>query len=1344
MDDAAARQKIRSVLEEARREGRLRSVGAYQRIFADYTGLVAEEYERISGREPTLTEPAAAPDSIATFVRRLTARDGGRYTEKGEIGRGGMAAIIRIRDQDLHRDLAMKVIPEEDAARAQAEGSAGSCSPRVQRFLEEAQITAQLDHPGIVPVHDLGLDESGRFFFTMKLVKGRTLGATFDLARRGEEGWSPTRAISVLIRVLEALAFAHEKGVIHRDLKPANVMVGRFGEVYVMDWGLAKILGRPAAGEGEPESDADDSLVGTVRSDSTGCHSIAELTSYGDILGTPAFMPPEQARGRIGELDARSDIYAVGAMMYQLLAGHAPYSEPGEQRSSREVLLAALAGPPEPIGELARGYPPELAAIATKAMERKPANRYPSAEAMAEDLHRFLENRVVRSYRTGPVAELLKWVLRNRAIAATTAAAVCVVVVLVVVFVRSVTTERNRAVSAEGVAKENERIALREKDEKTEALERSRAIALAQAAALATPRDPTLGLLLAREAGRTRLLPTVVDRMRESLFGCREVVHFRGHRLGVFTAEVSPAGDRLVTAGHDGTVRIWDLRGRQLAELSGHGDEVYKATWSPDGSKILSVARDGTGRLWSSDGRELAVLRGHGGRVFRCRFAPDGSSLVTVADKVGTVHCWEPDGSPRWVTKTGGFIDAVRYSRDGRRVLATIRQGRAVIRDAVGGDEKVIDAGITLYTGEFLPDGKRVLLGCHDGSLRIFDLAGRLHETIDAHEGFVFQSAVSPDGTVFATASDDRVVKLWSVGGEPLWEAHLDVARPCLLVFSPDGRRILAPTAWGGRTFVWDLSGRELAVLSGQKSANWGASFTASGEAVITASKDGRARLFRLLRSEVGAFDAQAPSEAEDIQVSPKGDRILTTGRDGSVRLFAPDGSILARLEGHENAVWRAVFSPEGDRILTASEDGTARLWTLEGECLLTLTHPCPVRSVALLPDAIATGGADGVIRLFDAKGAFIREIRVHREAVSALRAMPGGNALLSGSPDRRALMLDPEGNVLLRMGVGRARIAHLDRTADGSRIAVLGHGSEVSIRDPEGREIARVSFDGADRAVFSPDGNRLAIACKDGTVRFLDRDGNRLGNLPDQGSAVRSAAFSPDGRRIYTLCREGVVRTWVTRAGDVLRLTEERCLRELLPREREEYRHLLGPDNEDWIRAHEILPGMMTGTPVATELLERIRGDDSLSASVRDKLLALARRDEHEPSELVPAAFRVAARPDLGPDDYRRALVWVLRAKMRGLKTTWKEFTFGTLQVRTGAYGSAVAKLRPFLKNGKRAEAGAFLAMAHSALGQTAEALAALDGAKKLHAEGKTPDPEVSAALIEEAERALAKPEDR
>ncbi len=383
---------------------------------------------------PSSSPRAARSKVVAEFLARraVRARQSDRYRLEGEVARGGMGAILRVWDTDLRRHLAMKVALADEPEASVGDSPNRSGAARLSRFLEEARVTGRLDHPGIVPVHELGLDAEGRLYFTMKLVEGRDMKQIFELVFAGRDDWNQTRALGVILKVCEAMAYAHAKGVIHRDLKPANVMVGSFGEVFVMDWGLARVLERADPHDLRLAGDAE---FADSPSRADGAEELDDrlMTVDGVVLGTPAYMPPEQARGEIEKLSPRSDVYSIGAMLYHLLGRRAPYVVPGARTDHRRLLDGVRAGPPTPLHELNAEIPAELAAICDKAMAREPSARYPDTLEFAADLRAYLEHRVVAAYETGAVAELRKWIARNRSLAAALASAIAILIAAVVV-----------------------------------------------------------------------------------------------------------------------------------------------------------------------------------------------------------------------------------------------------------------------------------------------------------------------------------------------------------------------------------------------------------------------------------------------------------------------------------------------------------------------------------------------------------------------------------------------------------------------------------------------------------------------------------------------------------------------------------------------------------------------------------------------------------------------------------------------------------------------------------------------------------------------------------------------
>jgi serine/threonine protein kinase len=314
------------------------------------------------------------PDRALDRLRDVTDRPGipgGRYEVREPVGQGGMGTVWRARDRDLDRDVALKVLS--------LPGAGAGARERLRR---EARILARLEHPGIVPVHDAGVLPDGRTWYTMKLVQGKRL----DEQLAGVESL-PAR-LRVFLRLCEAVAFAHAHGVIHRDLKPGNVMVGSFGEVLVMDWGVAKLAGEPgaAAREGDPEADTvemappagGEPVAGT---DEPTLPLADDRTRPGTVLGTPGYMSPEQAEGGAHAVDVRTDVYSLGAILRDL-AGEDP--------------------------------PRRLRAVVDRAVATEPDARYPSVEELADDVERFLSGLAVRAYRDGPLERLGRLAGRHR------------------------------------------------------------------------------------------------------------------------------------------------------------------------------------------------------------------------------------------------------------------------------------------------------------------------------------------------------------------------------------------------------------------------------------------------------------------------------------------------------------------------------------------------------------------------------------------------------------------------------------------------------------------------------------------------------------------------------------------------------------------------------------------------------------------------------------------------------------------------------------------------------------------------------------------------------------------
>lgn len=440
---------------------------------------------------PSAANPSAERSAVADLLAGR-ARTGGRYVIEKEIARGGMGAVVKAVDCDIRREVAVKYMLDDRDFTHKA------------RFIEEAQITGQLEHPNIVPIHELGIDAEKRLFFAMKMVRGRSLAQVLDELRKqptlAERTWTLGRLLTIMTNVCYAMSYAHSRGVIHRDLKPANIMLGDFGETYVMDWGLAKVvalhdpLAPPEQVEAPPEpssataefaiktkgSKSSTRTIGpapaTPASSGFGADSGSgsgstsggkvvtsrelegELTQDGAIMGTPSYMSPEQARGEVQKLDPRSDIYSLAAILYEMLTLESPVEKDGGAMAILTRVVEGKIKPPEvrtPERAKAGKIPKELAAVAMKGLANRAENRYQTAEGLRRDIERFQEGRSVSAKQDTPWEAAQKFVRRNKAFSAATGVGVAMLAAVLAMAFSINNAARVRAESAQAEAELN-------------------------------------------------------------------------------------------------------------------------------------------------------------------------------------------------------------------------------------------------------------------------------------------------------------------------------------------------------------------------------------------------------------------------------------------------------------------------------------------------------------------------------------------------------------------------------------------------------------------------------------------------------------------------------------------------------------------------------------------------------------------------------------------------------------------------------------------------------------------------------------------------------------------------
>jgi WD40 repeat protein len=1282
--------------------------------------------------EPSEEESSWITSTSHALVKKLAdqVNVGGRYEIKSEIARGGMGAILRIWDGDLRRNLAMKVMHSRQRFDEES-GSTEFDQEKLVRFLEEAQITGQLDHPGIVPVHDLGIDDRGRCYFTMRLVRGRELKEILDLARRGEENWTRTKALGLILKVCESMAFAHSKGVVHRDLKPSNIMVGRYGEVYVMDWGLARVLGRADSHDlriRKAEEASSLSLVRTVRKDDSEANPDSPLvTMDGDVVGTPSFMAVEQAQGKLEEVGPRSDVYSLGAILYYMLTGRSPYVAPRERVSPHTVLNRVLQGPPEPVSKFARDEQAELVAICEKAMHRDAEERYASMLEVAEDIQAYLENRVVRAYEGGALAEFRKWVARNRGMAAALAG----MIVLAIASAFGLALQKEKRI--EELARGQEAIQAAKDEADASAVEARRNLKLAE------QREKEAA------ANEQRALENELAERRS------------GYRANVLAAnyslllhDVEEMRKRL----HDSSpiLREWEwyhlyLRANGSLDTFGrtYTRPVDAVEWSANGEMLFVLSREG----------RLRFLDAHTGEALERE--PIALAIVSAA--------------------TFGALTPLELaiSGDGRRVAIVGNDPTIRVYDArssthlfdIPGDD-VVGHEARVGTATFSRDGQYLATGADNGSIILWDAVGEIVRRFPPHDGAVTDLVWSPDSSQFATASADGTVRVWDVRlgrqtGQLL--GHQGAVRT--LAWDDTGGRLFSGGA-DGMVNQWSLSrGRLVSTYSGHGAAVRSMDFDTGTGRLVSGADDRTVRVWDPATGEDTVLVGHVAGVL-DVAFSPDGSLVVSSDEEGTVNLWDSRGDLsVTDLLFHESSITSLAFSPNGRSVLTGDDRGQLVLWdALSGTPRRRLdAHVGPIEEVAFAPDGetFYSASIDETVKRWRVETGRMMAQFVHDDAVTGLLVLPDGERVLTACGDKTVRLFEADSQLLLDEFVGyRGALSNLALHPDEELFAGTS-GNYIVVRDLRGRthdqKLHRASFfhdcafgpdgetlvsasmrgevcvwdlesgettdfhrdhDRAARAVaFHPDGKRFASAGTDGTIRIREAESGTpvlILSWPDE--VITSLAYSPDGTRLMAGSSEGAVRIWETgQVGERRRA----WLRESGLRAR------VGP----------LVDRLFDETFFLVDVLARLQADRDLTGEERQTAIRLANLRGDDPAVLFERSLSEALVPGNDPEVYEHALdrAEAARSMEGGEDLPVVMLALGMSQYRTGRHAEALTSLERAEELGhpragrRRAGRGTrsvaltthqesvrllFLAMARHSAGQTALAADALAAAEE------------------------------